>query len=73
VIIGSDGVPFTDSQGKIPGWEAPYGTGLGHPRGAGCYARTLRFVREKGVFDLMTAISKMSMNLPVGYKTPFPI
>ena len=60
VIIGSDTMPFTDEKGDIPGWDASYGTGLGHPRGAGAYARTLRWVREKQVFDLMTAISKMS-------------
>jgi N-acyl-D-aspartate/D-glutamate deacylase len=60
VIIGSDTMPFTDEKGNIPGWDAAYGTGMGHPRGAGCYARTLRLVREKNVFDLMTGISKMS-------------
>ncbi|MFC1578918.1 amidohydrolase family protein [Pseudomonadota bacterium] len=60
VIIGSDGVPYFDENGEIPGWSAPYGAGLGHPRGAGTYASILRLVREQQVFDLMTGISKMS-------------
>lgn len=60
VIIGSDGLGFTDENGNYPDWDAPYGTGQGHPRGAGCFARTLRFVREKNYMPLMTAISKMT-------------
>lgn len=60
VIIGSDGVPYFDENGEIPDWRSPYGAGLGHPRGAGTFAKVLRLVREKQVFDLMTAIAKMS-------------
>jgi hypothetical protein len=60
VIVGSDGVPFSDADGKIPGWGADYGAGLGHPRGAGTHAKVLRMVREKDVIPLMEAIAKMS-------------
>ena len=60
VIIGSDTMPYTDENGNYFGWETPYGSGLGHPRGSGTYAKVLRLVREKQIFDLMTGISKMS-------------
>jgi len=46
VIVASDGMPYD------PG---------AHPRTAGTYSRILgRYVRERGVLDLTTAISKMS-------------
>ncbi|TWT81264.1 N-acyl-D-glutamate deacylase [Planctomycetes bacterium CA13] len=60
VIVGSDSMPFIDEDGNIPAGDAPFGTGQGHPRGAGCFARTLRLVREKDLCPLMTAISKMT-------------
>lgn len=48
VIVASDGITFRD--------------GPAHPRGAGCYARILgHYVRERGALDLMTALSKMSL------------
>jgi dihydroorotase len=48
VIVASDGITF---QG-----------GPAHPRGAGCYARILgHYVRDRGALDLMTALSKMSL------------
>ncbi len=60
VIIGSDGMGYTDEKGNPPDWDAPYGSGQGHPRGSGCYAKTLRLVREEDYMPLMTAISKMT-------------
>jgi len=60
VIVGSDGVPFSTPAGKIPGWDADYGIGNGHPRGAGTHAKVLRMVREQNVIPLMEAIAKMS-------------
>jgi len=60
VFVGSDGVPFTDDKGGIPAWDAPYGVGKGHPRGAGTHAKVLRMVREKNVVPLMEAIAKLS-------------
>jgi len=59
VFVGSDGVPFTTDEG-IPDWDAPYGVGKGHPRGAGTHAKVLRLVREQNVIPLMEAISKMT-------------
>ncbi|HLT91269.1 MAG TPA: amidohydrolase family protein [Woeseiaceae bacterium] len=47
VVIASDGLMFVD--------------GIGHPRGAGTYARVLgRYVREKKALGLMEALAKMS-------------
>jgi hypothetical protein len=60
VFFGSDGVPFSDESGGIPAWDAPYGTGKGHPRGAGTHARVLRIVRERNAIPLMEAIAKLS-------------
>jgi len=60
VFVGSDGVPFTDDKGGIPGWDAPYGVGNGHPRGAGTHAKFLRMVRDKNVIPLMDGIAKLS-------------
>ena len=60
VFVGSDGVPFTDDKGGIPDWDAPYGAGNGHPRGAGTHAKVLRMVREQNVIPLMDAIAKLS-------------
>ncbi|MDH3992558.1 MAG: amidohydrolase family protein [Gammaproteobacteria bacterium] len=60
VFVGSDGVPFTDDKGGIPTWDAPYGVGNGHPRGAGTHAKVLRMVREQNVIPLMEAMAKLS-------------
>jgi len=60
VFVGCDGVPFADDKGGIPAWDAPYGVGKGHPRGAGTHAKVLRMVREKNVIPLMEAIAKLS-------------
>jgi len=60
VFFGSDGVPFSDDKGGIPAWDAPYGAGKGHPRGAGTHARALRIVREQNAIPLMEAIAKLS-------------
>ncbi len=47
VIVGSDGMPYA------PG---------AHPRGAGTFSRVLgRYVRERGVLDLPTALAKMTI------------
>ncbi len=48
VIVASDGISFEQ--------------GPAHPRGAGCYARILgHYVRERRALDLMTALSKMTI------------
>jgi cytosine/adenosine deaminase-related metal-dependent hydrolase len=60
VIVGSDAMGFADANGKPLEWDDAPGKGVAHPRGAGCYAKTLRLVRERNYMPLMTAISKMS-------------
>ena len=60
VVVGSDAMGYGDKDGKPLAWDADPATGTAHPRGAGCYAKTLRLVREKDYMPLMTAISKMS-------------
>ena len=48
LIVASDGITFKE--------------GPAHPRGAGCYARILgHYVRDRGALDLMTALSKMTL------------
>jgi len=60
VFVGSDGVPFSDDKGGIPAWDAPYGVGKGHPRGAGTHAKVLRLIRENNSISLMDAIAKLT-------------
>lgn len=59
-IVGSDGMPWLFEDGRTGDWDTPFGTGKGHPRGAGAHAKILRIARENDDVDLMTAISKMS-------------
>ncbi|WP_204115710.1 amidohydrolase family protein [Shimia biformata] len=63
VVFGSDGMPFFNEDGTSPGIDAPYGTGRGHPRGAGAHARFLRIVREDAPVTMMQALSKLSYEL----------
>jgi N-acyl-D-aspartate/D-glutamate deacylase len=57
VMIGSDGVPLTNSGG--------------HPRGIGTYARVLgRYVRDEKLLDLMTALRKITL-MPAQRLEPF--
>jgi hypothetical protein len=60
VIVGSDGMGFAGADGKPLEWDDAPEKGVAHPRGAGCYAKTLRLVREGDYMPLMTAISKMT-------------
>jgi N-acyl-D-aspartate/D-glutamate deacylase len=59
-IVGSDGMPWLFEYGRTGDWDTPFGTGKGHPRGAGAHAKILRIARDNDDVDLMTAISKMS-------------
>jgi len=60
VFFGSDSVPFSDDKGGIPAWDAPYGVGKGHPRGAGTRGKVLKMVREDKEIPLMEAIAKLT-------------
>ncbi|WP_294535859.1 amidohydrolase family protein [uncultured Rhodoblastus sp.] len=67
VCLGSDGVPYMDDKASrdaegattVP-YDFPDGQALGHPRGAGTYAKVFRYVREQKVTPLMTAVAKSS-------------
>jgi N-acyl-D-aspartate/D-glutamate deacylase len=59
-IVGSDGMPWLFEDGRTGDWDTPFGTGKGHPRGAGAHAKILRIARENDAVDLMTALSKMT-------------
>jgi hypothetical protein len=59
-IVGSDGMPWLFADGRTGDWDTPFGTGKGHPRGAGAHAKILRIARESDDVSLMTAISKMT-------------
>ncbi|MDX2473154.1 MAG: amidohydrolase family protein [Candidatus Krumholzibacteria bacterium] len=61
-IVGSDAFPLTVTKtGKTAkDWDTPYDAVQGHPRLAGTNAIVLRWVREKNLMPLMTAISKMT-------------
>ena len=67
VCLGSDGMPYSDQQASrdaegattVP-YDCPDGEPLGHPRGAGTYAKTFRYVREQKLMPLMTAVAKSS-------------
>lgn len=59
-FVGADGFPYTDENGQILPWDAPYEVGRGHPRGAGTHARILRLARERDEITLMQAVAKLS-------------
>jgi N-acyl-D-glutamate deacylase len=68
-IVGSDGMPWVTDEGHGGGYDMPYGTGKGHPRGAGTHAKVLRMVREKQTIPLMDAIARMTY-LPAKFLGP---
>lgn len=62
-VIASDAMPLAFPGGRQDtlAWPVPDGA-RAHPRGAGTFARTLRWlVREAAVFDLPEAIRRMSL------------
>lgn len=62
-VIASDAMPLTFPAGSpaTGDWPIPL-EGRAHPRSAGTFARTLRWlVRELGVFDLSEGIRRMSL------------
>ena len=70
VCLGSDAVPYIDAEGSkdaeggmtVP-YDCPDDEAHGHPRNAGSYAKVFRYVREKKVMPLMTALAKSSYQL----------
>lgn len=67
VCVGTDAVPYIDANASkdaegaqtIP-YDTPASKAHGHPRGAGTNAKVFRYVREKKLMPLMTAVAKSS-------------
>lgn len=60
VIVGSDGMVYTDEKGQLLEEDAPFGTGRGHPRGAGSYGRYLRLAIDDGSLSMQQILAKTS-------------
>ena len=58
VIIGSDGMPLVDADGRSLPFDAPFGAGLGHPRSAGTYGTYLRMAIDDGSLTMLQIIAK---------------
>ncbi len=65
-IVGSDGMPWLFEDGRTGGWDTPFGTGKGHPRGSGTHAKILRIARENDKLSLLDALAKMTY-LPAAF------
>ena len=60
MIIGSDGMVFTDENGDLLNENAEYGLGRGHPRGAGSYGKYLRLAIDDGSLSMAEILGKTS-------------
>ncbi len=58
VIIGSDGMPLVDENGKFLPFDAPFGAGRGHPRSAGSFGTYLRIAIDDGSLTMPQIIAK---------------
>jgi N-acyl-D-amino-acid deacylase len=59
MTVASDAMAGVGTDGKLLPWDADYSKYAGHPRTAGCYAKTLRMGREQGV-PLMFTLAQLS-------------
>jgi hypothetical protein len=61
-VVASDAMPIVWPAGNPSpyAWPLPPG-GVTHPRSAGCFSRTLRLARERGLMDLTEAIARCSL------------
>jgi len=59
MVVASDAMRGVGQDGKLLPWNADYSKYAGHPRTAGCHARTLRMGREQGV-PLMFSLAQPS-------------
>jgi N-acyl-D-aspartate/D-glutamate deacylase len=60
--IASDAMPI-HWRNEVPDpydWPLPPG-GISHPRGVGCFSRTLRLARERGIMSLSNAVAKCTI------------
>jgi hypothetical protein len=60
VIVGSDGMVYVDEDGDLLPVDAPFGAGLGHPRGAGTHAKYLRLAMDDGSLSMPQILAKLS-------------
>ncbi len=60
VHIGSDAMPFVDKDGELLPRTAPFGEGLGHPRGAGAHSTYLRMAIDDGSLTFPQILAKTS-------------
>jgi N-acyl-D-aspartate/D-glutamate deacylase len=60
IIIGSDGMVFTDEHGDLLNESAEFGLGRGHPRGAGTYGKYLRLAIDDGSMSMAQILGKTS-------------
>ena len=58
IIIASDGMPLVDADGNSLPFDAPFGAGLGHPRGAGTFGTYLRIAIDDGSLTMPGIIAK---------------
>jgi N-acyl-D-aspartate/D-glutamate deacylase len=70
VIIGSDGMPLVDADGKSLPFDAPFGAGLGHPRSAGTFGTYLRIAIDDGSLTMPQIIAKTAY-LQARFLEPF--
>jgi len=61
ILVYSDAMPYPFDDGRTGGRDTPFGTGKGHPRGAGTHTKVLRMVRDDQKIPLMDALSKMTV------------
>ena len=60
IIIGSDGMVYTDDKGQLLSEDAEFGLGRGHPRGAGSYGAYLRLAIDEGSLSMAQILAKTS-------------
>jgi N-acyl-D-glutamate deacylase len=70
VIIGSDGMPLVDAEGKSLSFDAPFGAGSGHPRSAGTFGTYLRIAIDDGSLTMPQIIAKTAY-LQAKFLEPF--
>jgi len=70
VIIGSDGMPLVDANGKTLPFNAPFGAGLGHPRSAGTFGTYLRLAIDDASLTMPQIVAKTAY-LQAKFLEPF--
>jgi N-acyl-D-aspartate/D-glutamate deacylase len=66
VIVGSDGMVYVDEEAQLLPHDAAFGSGLGHPRGAGTHGKYLRLAIDDGSLSMAQILAKTSY-LPAAF------